>query len=118
MSGPDHTSAPITIDHGAASGLFPVEELETQAFQYRDAELVLTEADADEIAIVSPSGFASALFLHQHTLTAIPIADLPVEIQSSIDAALEIPVETFEFVQIGNRPYDGSDRSLTEFVDT
>lgn len=118
MAGPDYGSAPTTVDHGAASGLFPVKELETAAFQYRDAEVVLRRADGDEVIVVAPTGFASAMFLGRHTLTVIPIADLPVRIRSELNAVLEDPLETFEFVQIGDRPSDSPNHSLTEFADT
>lgn len=118
MSGPDYTSAQTTVDYGAASELFPVEELETSVFQYRDADCALDRADADEIVVVAPTGFASAMCPGQHTLTAIPIADLPAEIRSDIDRAVDDPIETLKFVQIGDRPSDSPDRSLAEFMDT
>lgn len=117
MSEHDDTTPRATVDHGAASRLFPIEDLDTTVYQYRDAELALAGAEPAHI-VVTPTGFASALFLARHTLTAVPIVDLSLVIQSDLDAALADPVETFELVQIGDRPSDSPNHSLTEFTDS
>lgn len=108
-------SAGASIDHGDASVLFPVDELDATVFQHRDAELALGDADSPDVIVVAPTGLASSYFLTGHTLTAIPIADLSGEVRSHLGNALDVPIETFELLQIGKWTADSPNHSLAEY---
>ncbi|UPV73922.1 hypothetical protein M0R89_15450 [Halorussus limi] len=110
-------SAGPSIDYGDAVCLFPVDELDTTVLQYRDAQLALDDVDGSSVIVVAPTSLATSYFLTQHALTAIPVDSLPTGVQTQIDAALETPLDTFEFIQIGKWNSNSSNHSLTEFTD-
>ena len=105
-------SAGASIEHGDASVLFPVEELDVTVFQRRDAELALADADGENIIIVAPTSLASSYFLTQHTLTAIPVDEFTTGVRSKLTDALDIPIEGFNLIQIGKWVTDSPDHSL------
>lgn len=65
-------SAGASIEHGDANVLFPVEELDVTVFQRRDAELVLADADGENVIVIAPTSLASSYFLTQHPLRRFP----------------------------------------------
>jgi hypothetical protein len=111
------TSAGASIDHGDASVLFPVEELDATVFQRRDAELALDDVDSEEVIVIAPTSLASSYFLTQHALTAIPVDELVPTVRSNLADALDTPIEMFELIQIGKWITDSPNHSLAEFTD-
>jgi hypothetical protein len=110
-------SAGASIEHGDASVLFPVEELDTTVLQGRDAELALADADGENVIIIAPTNLASSYFLTQHSLTAIPVNELAPAVRSKLADALDTPIETFDLIQIGKWVTDSLDHSLAEYTD-
>jgi len=110
-------SAGVSIDYGNASSLFPVEELDATTHQYRDAQLALADTDSDSVIVVVPTSMATSYFLTQHALTAIVVDSLSPPVRSSLDDALEAPVEAFDLIQIGKWNTDSTNHSLNEFAD-
>ena len=114
----EHFGLPGTsIEHGDASVLFPVDEIDATVFQRRDAELALADADGDNVIIIAPTSLAISYFLTQHPLTAIPVDELAPEVRSNLADALNLPTETFDFIQIGRWVTDSLDHSLSEYTD-
>ena len=111
-------SAETSIDYGDAGCLFPVDELDATVDQYRDAQLALDGVDGSDVIFIGPTNLASSYLLTQHPLTAIPIESLPAAVQTQIADKLDIPLATFDLIQIGKWSRDFPDHSLTEFVDT
>ncbi|QAU11400.1 hypothetical protein EKH57_00325 (plasmid) [Halorubrum sp. BOL3-1] len=109
------TSARASIDHGDASVLFPVKDLDAKVLQHRDAELALNDVDSTDVLVVVPTSMASSYFLTEHALTAIPVAELSAEVRSQLGDALAAPIETFELVQIGKWTADSPNHSLAEY---
>jgi len=103
------------INHGAASPLFPVEELAATVHQYRDAERELEAATSSDVFVVSPDGFASSYALTQHPLTAIEVDTLPAEIETKIDDRIDASLSAPELLQIGRRESRYSNWSLNDF---
>jgi hypothetical protein len=110
-------SAGASIEHGDASVLFPVEEVDATVFQRRDAELALADADGENVIIIAPTSLASSYFLTQHPLTAIPVDELAPEVRSTLADALDTPIEAFDLIQIGKLVTDSLDHSLAEYTD-
>lgn len=110
-------SAGASIDYGDAVYLFPVDELDTTVLQYRDAQLALEDVDGSDVIVVAPASLATSYFLTQHPLTAIRVDRLSAAIQTQIDAVLEAPLDTFEFIQVGKWNSDSPNHSLAEFTD-
>lgn len=117
MHNKNFTSARVSIDHGDANVLFPVEELDATVFQRRDAELVLDDVNSEEVIVIAPTSLASSYFLTQHTLTAIPVDELAPTVRSNLADALDTPIEMFELIQIGKWITDSPNHSLAEFTD-
>jgi hypothetical protein len=111
------TSAGASIEHGDVSVLFPVEELDATVLQHRDAELALDDVNGEEVIVIVPTSLASSYFLTQHALTAIPVDDLKPAVRSQLADALDTPIETFEFIQIGKWNTDSPNHSLAEYTD-
>lgn len=110
-------SAAATLDHGDASVLFPVEELDGTVLQHRDAELALADRDGEDVIVIAPTSMASSYFLTQHVLTAIPIDSLSPLVKAQLTDSLDAPIESFELIQVGKWMTDSSNHSLTEFAD-
>jgi len=111
-------SAGASIEHGDASVLFPVEELDAAVLQHRDAELALADADGENVIVMAPTSLASSYFLTQHALTTIPIDELSPGVRSKLADALDNPIEAFDLIQIGKWVTDSVDHSLAEYMDT
>jgi hypothetical protein len=111
------TSAGASIEHGDASMLFPVEELDGTVLTGRDAELALANTDSAAVIVIAPTSLASSYFLTQHGLTAIPIDELVPAVRSRLAGALDKPIETFDLIQIGKWATDSPDHSLAEYTD-
>jgi hypothetical protein len=111
------TSAAAAIDHGDASVLFPVEELDGTVLQRRDAELALADSDGADVIVIAPTSMASSYFLTQHILTAIPIDSLSPSVKAHLADSLHAPIQSFELIQVGKWMTDSSNHSLTEFAD-
>lgn len=109
-------SAGASIEHGDANVLFPVEEFDVTVFQRRDAELVLADADGENVIVITPTGLASSYFLTQHPLTAIPVDELAPGVRSTLADALDTPIKAFDFIQIGKWATDSLDHSLAEYM--
>jgi hypothetical protein len=112
------TSAAATIDHGDASILFPVEELDATVLQRRDAELALADSDGEDVVVIAPTSMASSYFITQHALTAIPIDSLSPTVKTQLADSLDVPIEFFELIQVGKWTTDSSNHSLNEYADT
>ncbi|MCT9098167.1 hypothetical protein [Haloarchaeobius sp. HME9146] len=110
-------SAGASIDHGDASVLFPVGDLDAEVLQGRDAELALTETDGADVIVIAPTSMASSYFLTQHGLTVIPIGELSPTVQSQLSEVRDVPIEAFEFIQIGKWTAESSNHSLAEYTD-
>ena len=95
-------SAGASIEHGDASMLFPVEELDATVLQRRDAEFAFADADGENVIVIAPTSLASSYCLTQHALTAIPVDELSPGVRSKLADGLDTPIETFELIQIGS----------------
>lgn len=112
------TSAAATIDHGDASILFPVEELDATVVQRRDAELALADSDGEDVVVIAPTSMASSYSLTQHVLTAIPIDDLSPTVKARLADTLDAPIESYDLIQVGKWTTDSSNHSLKEYAGT
>jgi len=111
-----YNEAGATIEYGDASCLFPVEKLDATMVQYRDAEVVLDDADGSDVIVVAPTSLASSYFLTQHALTVVRVDSLPATVQSQLADVLDAPLDTFDLIQIGKWNSERSNHSLTEFT--
>lgn len=109
-------SAGASIDYGAASRLFPVDDLDATVLQHRDAQLALDNADGTDVIIVAPTSLATSYFLTQHVLTAIPVDSLPTTIRVQFGEEIKASLDSFELIQIGKWNTDSSNHSLAEFT--
>jgi len=109
-------SAGASIDHGAASMLFPTADLDAKVLQHRDAELVLGDTESADVIVITPTSMASSYFLTQHPLTAIPVNELSDSVRSQLSETLDAPLDSFEFIQIGKWITDSPNRSLNEYA--
>ena len=109
-------SAGASIDHGAASMLFPISNLDASVLQHRDAELVLGNTESADVIVITPTSMASSYFLTQHPLTAIPVKELPPNVRSRLSETLDAPLDSFEFIQVGKWITDSPNRSLNEYA--
>ncbi|WP_020222696.1 hypothetical protein [Halarchaeum acidiphilum] len=105
-----------SIDHGDAKVLFPVDELDGTVFQHRDAELALGDVESENVIVIVPTSLASSYSLTQRPLTAIPVADLPLDVRSELADALDAPIDSYEFIQIGKWTVDSPNHSLAEYT--
>jgi hypothetical protein len=110
-------SAGVSIEHGDASVLFPIEDLDATVLERRDSELALANADCEEVIVIAPTSLASSYFLTQHVLSAIPVDDIGPRVRSKLADVLAPPIETFDFIQIGKWTSDSPDHSLAEYAD-
>ena len=78
---------------------------------------MLADADGENVIVITPTSLASSYFLIQHPLTAIPVDELAPGVRSTLADALDIPIEGFDFIQIGKWVTDSLDHSLTEYTD-
>lgn len=108
-------SAAASIDYGDAADLFPVEELDAEVLQHRDAQLALADVDGEDVVVVAPTSLATSYFLTQHALTAIPVDSLPLAVQAKLDEEGIAPIDTFDLIQIGKWTTDSPNHSLAEF---
>jgi len=108
-------SAGVGIEYGAAGCLFPVDDLDATALQYRDAQLALDDVDGSNVIVVAPTSLATSYFLTQHALTAIPVDSLSTAVQTLLANELDDPLDTFELIQIGKWNRASPNHSLTEF---
>lgn len=111
------TSAGTSIEHVDASLLFHIADLDATVLQHRDAELALTDVDSEDVIVIAPTSLASTYFLTQRPLSAIPVDGLSSAVRARIAAALEVPLDTFELIQIGKWNRDSANHSLAEFAD-
>jgi hypothetical protein len=109
-------SARTSIDCGAATGLFPVDELDATVFQHRDAQLALEDVNGADVFVVAPTSLATSYFLTQHPLTVIPVESLPPAVRTQLGEGVEAPLDTLELVQIGKWTTDSPNHSLAEFT--
>jgi len=109
-------SAGASLEYGAASVLFPVDDLDATVHQYRDAQRTLADTDGSDVIVIAPTSLATSYRLTQHTLTAIPVDSLPVTVREQVGDELDAPIETFELIQISKWTADNPNRSLTEFT--
>ena len=116
MSKGHFQSAGVSIEHGDASVLFPIDKIDATVFQHRDAELALADVDGENVIIITPTSLASSYFLTQHTLTAIRIDTLAPAVRSELATALDAPIETFEIIQIGKWITSSLDHSIAEYT--
>ena len=112
------TSAAAAIDHGDASVLFPVEELDGTVLQRRDAELALADCDGADVIVIAPTSMASSYFLTKHILTTIPVDGLSSTVKARLADSLDVPIESYDLIQIGKWTTDSPNHSLTEYADT
>jgi len=103
------------LDHGDASGLLPVEELDATVHIHRDAELALGNTASESVLAVRPTGLASSYALTQRPLTAIEVASLDEGIRAQLESSLDSSLAQFEFIQVGRATSPARNRSLAEF---
>jgi len=115
MSVGHFTDAGGYIDHGDASVLFPVEEIDATVHTYRDAELALKNTAADSVLVVRPTGFASSYALTQRPLTAIEVPSLDDELRELLGEGVDGDLSNFELIQVGKAVAPTKNRSLAEF---
>ncbi|WP_092693954.1 hypothetical protein [Halorientalis regularis] len=108
-------SATASIDYGDAAELFPVDDLDAEVLQHRDAQLELADVDGEDVVVVAPTSLATSYFLTQHALTAIPIDSLPPAAQAQLGEEVTASLDTFELIQIGKWTTDSPNHSLAEF---
>ncbi|MFC7141812.1 hypothetical protein ACFQMA_18500 [Halosimplex aquaticum] len=110
------TSAGASIDYGDATGLFPVDELDSTVLQHRDAQLALDDVDGADVIIIAPTSLATSYLLTQHALTTIPVDSLPAATQGQLGEKIEEPLDTFDLIQVGKWNTDSPNHSLAEFT--
>ncbi|WP_136689172.1 hypothetical protein [Halorhabdus amylolytica] len=115
MSVGHFTDAGGYIDHGDASVLFPVEEIDAVVHTHRDAELALKGASADSVLVVRPTGFASSYALTQRPLTAIEVSALDDELREHLGEGIDSDLSNFELIQVGKAAAPTNNHSLAEF---
>lgn len=103
------------LDHGDASVLLPVEELDATVHTHRDAELALGNTASGSVLVVRPTGLASSYALTQRPLTAIEVASLGEDIRAQLEASLDGSLAQFEVIQVGRATSPAKNRSLAEF---
>lgn len=104
------------IEYGDAAVLFPVEELDASVLQYRDAQLALADADGADVLAVTPTSLATSYALAQRPLTAIRVDTLPAAVRTQLEDALDVPLDTFDLIQVGRWNADSENHSLAEFT--
>ena len=117
MSKGHFESAGGYIDYRDATALFPVEDLDAVVHQYRDAQLTLEEATGSDIIVISSNSLATSYVLTQHPLTTISVESLSTVVWNKLNDELDVPLDTFEFIQIGKWNGESPNRSLAEFAD-
>lgn len=110
-------SAGASLKYDDARVLFPVDNLDATVHQLRDAEVALASVDGVDVIIVAPTSLATSYHLTQHILTAIPVDSLCPVVESELDDVLDVPIQSFEFIQIGKWTVDSPNHSLAEFTD-
>lgn len=111
----EHTESDPRIPHDAAKPLFPVEERSGAIVQHRPAALRLAEVPAETVARVTPTGFASSVFLTQHPLTAIEVDRLGGRTRRSVEDRAALSLADVEYIRVGSARARPADRALTEF---
>lgn len=111
----EHIVSGPRISHDAAKPLLPVEERLGAIAQHRPAAIQLAEASTDAVARVTPTGFASSVFLAQHPLTAIEVDGLGSSTRQSVEDRAELSLEEIEYIRVGSARARPADRALTEF---
>jgi len=104
-----------TIPYGAATCLFPVEDLDASLVQNRDAYRLLADRDTQSVVVVTPESTASGYLLAQLPLTLIFIETLPATHRREIAAALDESVTAYTHIQLGRAIKSGRNHSLSEF---
>lgn len=105
------------IPHGAASSLFPVEDLPCDSYQGRDAKRVLESTPSDAVLGLRKTGLASAYFLHGHPLTVVDTVSLPDHAKADILDRTGVDVHEFEHLAIGTPDRDYENHTLHEYAD-
>jgi len=103
------------LDYGDAAALLPVEELRARVYTHRDAECALSDAPADSVLAIRPTGLASSYALTQRPLTAIEVASLDDKLRNQIDGAVDVDLAQFKLIQVGRATTPAQNRSLAEF---
>ena len=104
-----------TIQHDAATSLFPLDQLEGTIYRHRDAELKREKVNASQIVTVGPTSFASSYSLAQHPLTLVELDTLSSMQRDELSTGTELDLETFEFIQVGCNSTWSRDHSLSEY---
>jgi len=104
-----------SLDYGAATPLFPVEDLDATVYRGRDAELALGDADGSSVVVVTPTSMATSYHLTQHPLAAIGVESLPADARAAVGAGIDAPIGAFDLLQVGKWTRERSNRSLAEF---
>ncbi|WP_277552881.1 hypothetical protein [Halobaculum limi] len=111
-------SAGASVEYGSVPELLQTETLDATVYRGRDAELALAAVDGSDVVVVAPTSLATSYALGGYSLTAIPIDSLPATTRVEVADALDAPIESFEFIQIGKWVTDSPNHSLAEFADT
>jgi hypothetical protein len=96
--------------------LFPVEDLDAAVYQYREAQLALSDVDGSAVIAVTPTSMASGYALGGHPLAAISVASLSATIRTQLADELDTSIDRFELIQVGRWNADTSTHSLAEFT--
>ncbi|WP_227132874.1 hypothetical protein [Halorubellus salinus] len=104
------------IPHGAASSLFPVEDLPCDIYQHRDAKRILESTPSDAVLGLRKTGLASAYFLHNHALTVVDTVSLPDHAKADILDRTGVDVHDYELLAIGNTDRNYENRTLGEYA--
>ncbi|AWB28393.1 hypothetical protein HARCEL1_12105 [Halococcoides cellulosivorans] len=103
------------VDHGDASVLFPVEEINAILHTHRDAELALERTPAESVLVVRPTGLASSYALTQRPITVIEVSSLDDEVRELLGERVDGELSDFELIQVGKAVAPTKNRSLGEF---
>jgi len=104
------------IPHGAASSLFPVEDLPCEVYRGRDAKRILDSTPSDAVLGLRKTGLASAYFLHGHPLAVVDTVSLPDDAKADVLERSGVDVHGFELLTIGNTDRNYQNRTLREYA--
>ncbi|MFB6282947.1 MAG: hypothetical protein ABEK59_03305 [Halobacteria archaeon] len=104
------------ITHDKAEPVLQTEDIpENSVEQNKLAEILLQETPNEKILTVTPTSFASSMYLHHHTLTAIKIEELPQEVINQLSEKTQKPINKYELIKVGKRNESGPNRSIEEY---
>ncbi|MFC6954379.1 hypothetical protein [Halorubellus litoreus] len=104
------------IPHGAASSVFPVEDLPCDVYQRRDAKRILESTPSDAVLGLRATSMASSYFLHGHALTVVDTVSLPDTAKADIRDRSGVDVHDFELLAIGKANRNYENRTLSEYA--